>query len=69
MKLYVTPKGITLSGKAWEIRETLKHYKKTYTTVKEWQQAATSHLKRPSQADLIPIELLQQRHKKKRDHP
>ncbi|WP_173108183.1 Z-ring formation inhibitor MciZ [Bacillus sp. KH172YL63] len=30
---------IILVGKAWEIREKLKQYSRTYATVKEWIEA------------------------------
>ncbi|MBB2480928.1 MULTISPECIES: Z-ring formation inhibitor MciZ [Heyndrickxia] len=36
MKIFVHSKGITMSGKAWEIREQLKSYRKQYYYVLDW---------------------------------
>lgn len=36
MKIVVHSKGITMSGKAWEIREQLKLYRKQYYYVLDW---------------------------------
>lgn len=36
MKLYVHEKGITMTGKAWEIREKLKEYSQHYYYLQEW---------------------------------
>lgn len=36
MKIYIMPRGITMVGKAWEIRAKLKEYAKEYRTVEEW---------------------------------
>ena len=36
MKIYVHQNGVTLVGKAWEIKEKLKTYGKSYAYVKEW---------------------------------
>lgn len=38
MKLYVHEKGITMAGKAWEIREKLKEYNQHYYYLQEWIQ-------------------------------
>lgn len=38
MKIYVTNKGITLVGKAWEITNKLKQYRKQFQTIREWQE-------------------------------
>lgn len=38
MKIYVSSKGITFVGKAWEIKNMLKQYRKHYKTIAEWQQ-------------------------------
>lgn len=42
MKIYVHEKGVTLVGKAWEIKEKLKTYQKSYSYVKEWIDETTS---------------------------
>ncbi len=39
MKVYVTSNGITLVGKAWEIKAKLKEYAKTYDTIAEMRNA------------------------------
>ncbi|MBS4173352.1 Z-ring formation inhibitor MciZ [Bacillus sp. FJAT-49736] len=44
MKIYVHSKGITLSGKAWEIREQLKQYGKDFFYVMEWIKSANRSL-------------------------
>ncbi|QQZ10959.1 Z-ring formation inhibitor MciZ [Heyndrickxia vini] len=36
MKIYIQPKGVILSGKAWEIRESLKFYAKKHKYVSDW---------------------------------
>ncbi|MED4312558.1 Z-ring formation inhibitor MciZ [Heyndrickxia coagulans] len=36
MIIIVHPKGILMKGKAWEIRDRLKTYRKKYETVAEW---------------------------------
>ncbi|MCQ6273804.1 Z-ring formation inhibitor MciZ [Bacillus sp. V3B] len=35
MKIYVHDKGVTLSGKAWEIKQKLKEYRKDYRLVSD----------------------------------
>lgn len=39
MKIYITEKGITMTGKAWEINAKLKEYRKRYRTIYEWQRS------------------------------
>lgn len=36
MKIYVHNQGIILAGKAWEVRQKLKEYGKSYQLVSEW---------------------------------
>jgi hypothetical protein len=36
MKVYVHEKGITLTGKAWEIKRKLAEYARHFETVKAW---------------------------------
>ena len=36
MKIYVHNNGITLAGKAWEIKRTLNEYSKEHKLVKDW---------------------------------
>ncbi|MGE6258913.1 Z-ring formation inhibitor MciZ [Heyndrickxia sporothermodurans] len=36
MKIHIHPKGITMCGKVWEIREQLKTYSKQFQYVQEW---------------------------------
>jgi sulfur relay (sulfurtransferase) DsrC/TusE family protein len=36
MKVYVHKKGITLSGKGWEVVQKLKEYQKEFTLVSDW---------------------------------
>lgn len=38
VKIYRHDQGITLVGKAWEIRAKLKEYGNIYSTVNEWVQ-------------------------------
>ena len=40
MKIIVHPKGILLSGKAWEVKEKLKEYSKQYEYLEEWIKGA-----------------------------
>lgn len=42
MKIYVHEKGVTLVGKAWEIREKLKEYSKDYYLLKEWVYSSSN---------------------------
>lgn len=42
MKIYVHEKGITFVGKAWEIKEKLKVYQKSFTYVREWIDGTTN---------------------------
>jgi hypothetical protein len=42
MKIYITHNGITLVGKAWEIRAKLKEYSRQFETVQEWIQSSES---------------------------
>lgn len=42
MKVYVKNNGVTLVGKAWQVRTVLKHYMKQFDTVEEWIQAVGS---------------------------
>ncbi|MBE4910377.1 Z-ring formation inhibitor MciZ [Bacillus luteolus] len=44
MKIYITHNGITLVGKAWEIRAKLKEYSKQFDTVQEWIQSSEMSL-------------------------
>jgi Mother cell inhibitor of FtsZ len=39
LKVIAEKDRIILVGKAWEIREKLKQYNQTYSTVKEWIEA------------------------------
>lgn len=36
MKIYMHENGVTLVGKAWEIREKLKEYNRRYKLLAEW---------------------------------
>lgn len=42
MKIYVHEKGVTFVGKAWEIKEKLKVYQKSFSYVREWIDETTS---------------------------
>ncbi|WNB93647.1 Z-ring formation inhibitor MciZ [Bacillus sp. NEB1478] len=39
MKIYLQPKGITLVGKAWQIKYMLKSYMKQHELVSDWIHA------------------------------
>lgn len=39
MKVYVTNKGVTLVGKAWQVKALLKQYMKRYETVEQWRNS------------------------------
>jgi Mother cell inhibitor of FtsZ len=39
MKIYLQPKGITLVGKAWQIKYMLKNYMRQHELVKDWIDA------------------------------
>ncbi|PWA13173.1 Z-ring formation inhibitor MciZ [Pueribacillus theae] len=36
MKVYIKTNGVTLVGKAWQIKYVLKKYMKQFQTVEEW---------------------------------
>lgn len=42
MKIYVHEKGVTFVGKAWEIKEKLKVYQKSFSYVREWIDETTN---------------------------
>lgn len=46
MKIYVKANGITLVGKAWEIRSKLRQYCNTYDTIEQWTKSV--HPEHPS---------------------
>ncbi len=59
MKIYITHNGITLVGKAWEIRAKLKEYSKQFDTVQEWIQSSEMslhHQQKTSKNNEIRIE-------------
>lgn len=39
MNIYVHEKGITLTGKAWEIRQKLNEYSKSFELVSDWVES------------------------------
>lgn len=47
MKIYVHCQGITLVGKVWEIRRTLKEYGKKHELVRDWVQSVNQTVRRP----------------------
>lgn len=47
MKIYVHGQGITLTGKAWEIKTILKEYGKKHELVKEWVDTVNQSVRRP----------------------
>lgn len=47
MKIYVHGQGITLAGKAWEIKTILKEYGKKHELVKDWVEAVNQPARRP----------------------
>ncbi|MBY6035613.1 Z-ring formation inhibitor MciZ [Fictibacillus nanhaiensis] len=40
MKIYLQPKGITLVGKAWQIKYMLKNYMQKHELVQDWIDAS-----------------------------
>lgn len=42
MQIHIETNKIILVGKAWEIREKLKEYSRTYHTVSQWIDAHSS---------------------------
>jgi hypothetical protein len=42
MKIYVKENGVTIVGKAWQVRAALKHYMRHFETIEEWSRAVTS---------------------------
>ncbi len=46
MKIYVHVQGITLAGKAWEIRRKLKEYGNKHELVKDWIDAVNKSVRR-----------------------
>ncbi|MEH7441780.1 Z-ring formation inhibitor MciZ [Bacillus sp. JJ1122] len=47
MKIYVHDHGITLAGKAWEIKRKLKEYSKQHTLVKDWVNTVKNNARQP----------------------
>ncbi|OOE10498.1 Z-ring formation inhibitor MciZ [Fictibacillus arsenicus] len=39
MKIYLQPKGITLVGKAWQIKYMLRNYMRQHELVQDWINA------------------------------
>lgn len=46
VKIYRHDQGITLVGKAWEIKAKLREYGRIYSTVNEWVQNEKNNKKR-----------------------
>ena len=44
MKIYIFQNGVTLVGKAWEVREKLREYAKEFETVEQWVNGVNSNL-------------------------
>ncbi|MFE8702593.1 Z-ring formation inhibitor MciZ [Cytobacillus sp. FJAT-54145] len=42
MKIYIHSKGITMAGKAWEIRTKLQEYQQHYDLLKDWVENTQS---------------------------
>jgi hypothetical protein len=47
MKIYVHGQGITLAGKAWEIKAILKQYGKKHELLKDWIETVNPQGRRP----------------------
>jgi hypothetical protein len=47
MKIYVHDRGITLAGKAWEIKQKLKEYSRQHTLVKDWVSTVQKNSRQP----------------------
>ena len=47
MKIYVHSQGITLAGKAWEIKTILKEYGKKHELLKDWVETVNQTKRRP----------------------
>ncbi|MBT2677631.1 Z-ring formation inhibitor MciZ [Bacillus sp. ISL-35] len=47
MKVYVHGQGITIAGKAWEIKAILREYGKKHTLVKDWVETVSKSMGRP----------------------
>jgi len=41
VKIYLQPKGITLVGKAWQIKYMLRNYMRQHELVQDWINAAS----------------------------
>jgi hypothetical protein len=46
MKVYVYKNGLVMAGKAWEIKQKLKEYRKDYLLVKDWVEAVNKSVPR-----------------------
>ncbi|TDQ41613.1 Z-ring formation inhibitor MciZ [Aureibacillus halotolerans] len=55
MKIIIRSTSIVCSGKAWEIRETLKQYNKQFTYVTDWIASAS----KPTNAQTSKLENVQ----------
>ncbi|HEU5138602.1 MAG TPA: Z-ring formation inhibitor MciZ [Bacillales bacterium] len=42
MKIYVKENGVTIVGKAWQIRSALRHYSKHFDTIEKWTRSVAS---------------------------
>ena len=49
MKIYVHEKGVTLVGKAWEIRAKLKEYSKDYYLLKDWVYSCSKNKRKSAE--------------------
>jgi len=47
MKIYVHDHGITLAGKAWEIKRKLKEYSRQHKLVKDWVYTVNKSARHP----------------------
>ncbi|HET7629187.1 MAG TPA: Z-ring formation inhibitor MciZ [Bacillales bacterium] len=39
MKIYVKENGITVVGKAWQVKSALRHYARTFQTIEQWTKS------------------------------
>lgn len=43
MKIYVKENGVTIVGKAWQVKAALKHYGRSFKTIDDWTRSVSNH--------------------------
>lgn len=43
MKIYVKENGVTIVGKAWQVKAALRHYGRSFQTIEEWTRSVSKN--------------------------